>query len=78
MPIYEYECTACGTVTEVLTITGNTDTIPRCSACGSTFLNKKISVTTIPTHPSPTDGNRCSTCDETSCNASWCCAAQNR
>jgi putative FmdB family regulatory protein len=41
MPIYEYECTACGKEFEQLV--RNSSVIPECPACNGTELRKKMS-----------------------------------
>jgi putative FmdB family regulatory protein len=43
MPIYEYRCKSCGTVTEFLVGVGE-DTAITCSHCGSLDMEKIISV----------------------------------
>lgn len=44
MPIYEYTCRSCGSVSEVLTGVGSDETEPVCSQCGGKDLKKKFSV----------------------------------
>ena len=46
MPIYEYECTECGTVIEVMQKVGARRAPGRCEQC-SGKLKKKISVTSF-------------------------------
>ncbi len=41
MPIYEYKCEDCGTVTEVLT--GPGDGAPTCEECGSHSVSRLLS-----------------------------------
>ncbi|MDR2017621.1 MAG: zinc ribbon domain-containing protein [Syntrophobacterales bacterium] len=45
MPIYEYQCEQCGTVTEVLFLGKEQDAA--CSACGGTRLTKLMSAPNI-------------------------------
>lgn len=42
MPIFEYQCTACSAVTEILQLAGD-NTKPQCGKCGSTKLTKMFS-----------------------------------
>ena len=41
MPLYEYQCSDCGILTEVLLV--KSDDIPVCSACNSTNMVKQMS-----------------------------------
>lgn len=41
MPIFEYQCAACGK--EFETLVRNAETIPECPACSGTDLRKKLS-----------------------------------
>jgi putative FmdB family regulatory protein len=41
MPLFEYLCSDCGKLTEVLII--NSDDVPKCQACGGTSLKKMLS-----------------------------------
>ena len=43
MPIYEYECKACGEVTEVLERGGAHREAPKCGSCGSEEVEKMLS-----------------------------------
>lgn len=72
MPIYEYQCNVCGTVTEVIVTNGNSADKVTCSSCGAEDMRKKLSVTTLPTFPSPRGGMTCCGRDET-CGSSSCC-----
>ena len=47
MPIFEYECSACGTVTEELVGVGSGQTKPRCEKCGSRRLRKLMSAASV-------------------------------
>ena len=44
MPIFEYTCRSCGTVSEILTGVGSDETKAACAQCGGTDLKKKFSV----------------------------------
>jgi len=46
MPIYEYQCKACDTVTEFLVGVGE-DTVISCPDCGSTDMEKVMSTASI-------------------------------
>jgi len=43
MPIYEYKCQACGSVTEILQGVGGNREAPKCGHCGSTDVKKMLS-----------------------------------
>ncbi len=43
MPIYEYECKACGAVTEILERGGAHREDPKCESCGSEKVEKMLS-----------------------------------
>jgi putative FmdB family regulatory protein len=45
MPLYEYQCNACGHNFETLVRSGST---PACPQCGSTALNKQVSAPVAP------------------------------
>ena len=47
MPIYEYECTACGAVTESLVRGEADEKALQCPTCGSRKLRKKFSAPAI-------------------------------
>ena len=44
MPVYEYECSECGTAFEKRMSFSEADLKPECPKCGSQQTNKKISV----------------------------------
>ncbi len=44
MPIYEYDCNACGEQFELLILPG---TVARCSACGSDDIDKLLSLPAV-------------------------------
>jgi len=75
MPIYEYECTACGAVTEVLATAGDNRNAVTCASCGSGDMKKKLSVTTLPTFPSPKGGKTCCGRDERCGGGTSCCGS---
>ncbi len=76
MPLYEYECSDCGHITEVLSKVGDANAELVCGGCNGTKLKKKLSVTTIPTHPTPKGGKTCcgrdERCDAPPCGTSCC------
>ncbi len=43
MPMYEYECSACGTSFEMLRSMSQADAETPCKACGSTSVKRKLS-----------------------------------
>ncbi|MCM8812576.1 MAG: zinc ribbon domain-containing protein [Candidatus Omnitrophica bacterium] len=47
MPIYEYQCSACGAVTECLVGVTSTQVAVRCSACGAGKLKRIFSPSAI-------------------------------
>jgi putative FmdB family regulatory protein len=44
MPIYEYQCHQCGTISEFLVGIGTSNSALSCKQCGSSQLEKMISV----------------------------------
>lgn len=74
MPIYEYQCNACGKITEVLTRSGDTGDAVTCGSCGSSNMKKMPSVTTIPSFPAPKAGKTCCGRDE-KCGGPSCCGS---
>ena len=51
MPIYEYQCKACGAVSEIITnVSAHSDSLT-CKSCGSTELSK-IAVSSVAANPS--------------------------
>jgi putative FmdB family regulatory protein len=47
MPIYEYQCTTCGTLNEYLSKMGVTAEGLACKTCGAATLEKKLSVANV-------------------------------
>jgi len=43
MPIYEYKCGVCGTVTEILQRVSGNQEAPKCGHCGSADVEKMLS-----------------------------------
>jgi len=76
MPLYEYRCTACGTLNEVLSKVGDSGDTLTCKQCGSTALEKMMSVSTIPSFAGPKQGKTCcgrdERCDSPPCGTSCC------
>ena len=58
MPIYEYRCNDCGAQVEILVRSG-ADTSPACSNCGSTMLDRLLSVPYVMTSESRPAGRTC-------------------
>jgi putative FmdB family regulatory protein len=61
MPIYEYNCPACGHAFEVL-IRGKTDQPARCPACGKGKPAKVLSAFAVPSTAFKTAAQRCGSC----------------
>jgi len=51
MPIYEYECEACGAAQEVIAHRGQEP--PPCAACGASRLRRKVSTFAVGTSRDP-------------------------
>lgn len=64
MPIYEYQCKACGVVNEIFSNIGSHNDSLVCKSCGSDDLEKKISAASIPTLPQRQAGKTCCGRDE--------------
>jgi putative FmdB family regulatory protein len=69
MPIYEYQCTACGEAFELMLPMDRRDAIEPCPICGRKTVERKQSVfaaqqsrTTRPQAPSPIGG--CGHCED--------------
>lgn len=57
MPIYEYACPGCGNEFEALV---RSDTVPACPRCGSTQIERQLSVFAAPASaPPPSPCARC-------------------
>ena len=64
MPIYEYQCKACGAVSEIITnVSAHSDSLT-CKQCGSQELDKMLSAASIPTLPARPAGKTCCGRDE--------------
>ncbi len=48
MPIYEYECTGCGKISEFLEGISGEEEVPRCRFCGSAELRRIMSPSVLP------------------------------
>ena len=59
MPIFEYRCNECGTLTEFLLKSSASNDKPVCSKCGSDKLRKLISVPNISVENSRKAGATC-------------------
>jgi putative FmdB family regulatory protein len=62
MPIYEYRCEKCGTISEVLQL--GREEVPSCKDCGGTDLTKVMSA------PNISMGGSCSSFGEGGCSGS--------
>ena len=58
MPIYEYRCKNCGKQVEILVRSGMNDS-PACPDCGSTLLERLLSVPYVMTGESRPAGRTC-------------------
>jgi putative FmdB family regulatory protein len=64
VPIYEYQCKACGAVSEIFTnVSAHSDALA-CKSCGGTELEKLLSTAAIPTLPARPAGKTCCGRDE--------------
>ena len=78
MPIYDYRCSDCGNVSEIMVgIGAHTDTV-QCKQCGSTSINKVPTVASIATNYARPHGKTCcgrdERCDTPPCSSeSPCC-----
>ena len=68
MPLFEYECRACGHVTTFLEKAGTKET-HACEACGATDMAKKLS-----TFAARANGDT-SACDTGGCPTGTCCSS---
>ena len=59
MPLFEYECKACGSRFEVL-VRGTEQ--PRCPKCGGDHLEKCLSVFAVSTKAAPAPQSACAAC----------------
>ncbi len=77
MPIYEYRCSACGKVSEIMVGIGEHSDEVRCSHCGSTSLSKVPTFASIAKHYSRPHGKTCcgrdERCDTPSCETNGPC-----
>jgi len=67
MPIYEYECRACGHVTERLASSTSDDRKPACERCGSRRVGRKFSTFGVGRSSSPTSCPSGGTCPTGTC-----------
>lgn len=66
MPLYEYECDACGERFETLVSASSRDETKQCPACGSDETERVPSTFAVGT--SSTGGASCPTCPTGTCN----------
>ena len=77
MPIYEYQCSDCGKVSEIMVGMGIQDDNLQCKHCGSTALNKIPTFASIATTSSRPRGRTCcgkeERCDKPPCSTDDVC-----
>ncbi len=78
MPIYEYQCNDCGKISEILTKMNSHDEVPKCKGCGSTNLEKLMSISFATTrHADHASGTTCcgksERCDMPPCSGGGVC-----
>ena len=59
MPIYEYRCQTCGTISELFVHGADTKQIVKCPCCESTYLEKLLSVPNLMKEKTSTPGHTC-------------------
>jgi len=64
MPIYEYQCKSCGKVSEIISSGHSSTGEISCGHCGSSELEKRLSVVSIPRMPARPAGKTCCGRDE--------------
>ena len=78
MPIYEYQCSECGKISEIMVGVGNQNDVLQCKQCGSTALNKIPTFVTVATTASRPRGKTCcgrdERCDKPPCSTDGVCA----
>lgn len=78
MPIYDYRCSDCGKISEIMVgVSGHSETI-QCKHCSSTSVSKMPTMASIATHYSRPHGKTCcgrdDRCDTPPCSTnSPCC-----
>jgi putative FmdB family regulatory protein len=76
MPIYEYHCEACGQQVELL-VRSRTGAPPTCPNCGSTRLERRLSVPHLITSERRSPGRTCcgreERCDSPPCSGDQAC-----
>ncbi|MGC9324162.1 MAG: FmdB family zinc ribbon protein [Desulfomonilia bacterium] len=76
MPIYEFFCTSCSQVSEMLCPVGESGKGLVCPQCGSRSLTKRMSVTAAPASTSREHGKTCcgreERCDTPPCGGGRC------
>jgi putative FmdB family regulatory protein len=77
MPIYEYECSDCGKVSEIMAGIGRQSDALQCKYCGSSTLNKIPSFASIVAASSRPKGRTCcgseERCDKPPCSTDGVC-----
>jgi len=59
MPVFEYRCKSCGSVSEILVLPGEGVPSLKCEKCGNTFLEKLLSAPAISIHDNTIGDNGC-------------------
>jgi putative FmdB family regulatory protein len=73
MPIYEYQCEACGQITEIISLGSAAQEPPVCAQCGGAKLDKKMSAAALPKMPGRPAGKTCCGRDEKCGGGPSCC-----
>ena len=78
MPIYEYRCSECGNISEILTGVCDENDPLQCKTCGSSALEKIPTFAAIATPSARPRGKTCcgreERCDKPPCSSSGSCA----
>ena len=77
MPIYEYRCTQCGEVSEILVGVASDDEVLTCKHCGSSDMEKILSVSSFSFSDNRAPGATCcgrdERCDSPPCSTGGMC-----
>ena len=76
MPLYEYQCRSCGTVSDHLVGVGIDEPELSCDSCGSHSLQRKISLVSVSRGAAPDTccGGMGEACDGGGCDSTGRCA----
>jgi len=75
MPIFEYQCKACGATSEIIELGSANGGATCCTRCGGTELEKKPSVISTPRMPARPAGKTCCGRDEKCGGGTSCCGS---